>query len=143
MIRRPPRSTLFPYTTLFRSPITEKDVGRYASIANVIDDLLKEFRVEIGIDIHSKFTQKELSRIFNTWNPHFIKLPIEKYSKFLNSEQFHNMLSRLDITLFITQLGVKSKNVNLLKDIQQLGGIQGRNLYPEISTEELIKQLTK
>src|SRR2546422_4291176 len=28
MIRRPPRSTLFPYTTLFRSKLTE--VGRYA-----------------------------------------------------------------------------------------------------------------
>src|SRR5256886_16197095 len=25
MIRRPPRSTLFPYTTLFRSPLTEAD----------------------------------------------------------------------------------------------------------------------
>src|SRR3712207_7787670 len=25
MIRRPPRSTLFPYTTLFRSPATERD----------------------------------------------------------------------------------------------------------------------
>ena len=27
MIRRPPRSTLFPYTTLFRSPIDQK--GRF------------------------------------------------------------------------------------------------------------------
>src|SRR3712207_7851318 len=35
MIRRPPRSTLFPYTTLFRSPIT------YArSIAEQIDQWL-------------------------------------------------------------------------------------------------------
>src|SRR2546429_956540 len=25
MIRRPPRSTLFPYTTLFRSPLTDAD----------------------------------------------------------------------------------------------------------------------
>src|SRR5258708_22244960 len=25
MIRRPPRSTLFPYTTLFRSPMVDKD----------------------------------------------------------------------------------------------------------------------
>src|SRR3712207_67658 len=28
MIRRPPRSTLFPYTTLFRSEVTEKKVRR-------------------------------------------------------------------------------------------------------------------
>src|SRR2546430_5596452 len=27
MIRRPPRSTLFPYTTLFRSPVLCKDVN--------------------------------------------------------------------------------------------------------------------
>src|SRR5436190_7655914 len=28
MIRRPPRSTLFPYTTLFRSPCTHSSVAR-------------------------------------------------------------------------------------------------------------------
>src|SRR2546429_5970190 len=27
MIRRPPRSTLFPYTTLFRSPLADNRVG--------------------------------------------------------------------------------------------------------------------
>src|SRR5258708_24785279 len=27
MIRRPPRSTLFPYTTLFRSPAARQDAG--------------------------------------------------------------------------------------------------------------------
>src|SRR5256885_9344073 len=31
MIRRPPRSTLFPYTTLFRSPDSEPAAGRAAS----------------------------------------------------------------------------------------------------------------
>src|SRR3712207_8151076 len=31
MIRRPPRSTLFPYTTLFRSLMTRRDIaGRHA-----------------------------------------------------------------------------------------------------------------
>src|SRR3712207_8440050 len=28
MIRRPPRSTLFPYTTLFRSPVGRRVAGR-------------------------------------------------------------------------------------------------------------------
>src|SRR3712207_8432094 len=32
MIRRPPRSTLFPYTTLFRSPDTAVFVGEKAGI---------------------------------------------------------------------------------------------------------------
>src|SRR3712207_8027565 len=30
MIRRPPRSTLFPYTTLFRSPTSAREAGRVA-----------------------------------------------------------------------------------------------------------------
>src|SRR5256885_7081879 len=29
MIRRPPRSTLFPYTTLFRSAVSAQSVGQY------------------------------------------------------------------------------------------------------------------
>src|SRR2546426_11438208 len=33
MIRRPPRSTLFPYTTLFRSPETQAAPGRMALLA--------------------------------------------------------------------------------------------------------------
>src|SRR3989454_9276124 len=33
MIRRPPRSTLFPYTTLFRSPMQELDVQRLCAMA--------------------------------------------------------------------------------------------------------------
>src|SRR3712207_8580850 len=33
MIRRPPRSTLFPYTTLFRSVCGKDDLGRLAAIA--------------------------------------------------------------------------------------------------------------
>src|SRR5256885_4698634 len=33
MIRRPPRSTLFPYTTLFRSPSTYHRAGRRAACA--------------------------------------------------------------------------------------------------------------
>src|SRR5258708_10429305 len=33
MIRRPPRSTLFPYTTLFRSPVIRVD--RIANVAGV------------------------------------------------------------------------------------------------------------
>src|SRR3712207_8589875 len=36
MIRRPPRSTLFPYTTLFRSTITSDDTETATS--NPIDD---------------------------------------------------------------------------------------------------------
>src|SRR3712207_8362698 len=40
MIRRPPRSTLFPYTTLFRSPLDVKQV--FARVAVVLLRLLGE-----------------------------------------------------------------------------------------------------
>src|SRR5258708_27539955 len=38
MIRRPPRSTLFPYTTLFRSPASGTDGGRAASTESLLVD---------------------------------------------------------------------------------------------------------
>src|SRR5260370_16684837 len=40
MIRRPPRSTLFPYTTLFRSP----SLGRVTHLAQVGVDVLAQQR---------------------------------------------------------------------------------------------------
>src|SRR3712207_7355072 len=42
MIRRPPRSTLFPYTTLFRSPshLQDRDVGVMETLAAIIADVL-------------------------------------------------------------------------------------------------------
>src|SRR3712207_6900916 len=42
MIRRPPRSTLFPYTTLFRSETAEDDFGyRWAVLADPdVEDLV-------------------------------------------------------------------------------------------------------
>src|SRR5256885_12490115 len=40
MIRRPPRSTLFPYTTLFRSRESARAQGRVVAVANGAFDLL-------------------------------------------------------------------------------------------------------
>src|SRR5690625_1168789 len=38
MIRRPPRSTLFPYTTLFRSPVMTRILGRLEAAGLVLRD---------------------------------------------------------------------------------------------------------
>src|ERR1043166_9875168 len=40
MIRRPPRSTLFPYTTLFRSDFRIPATGGTAEQQQILDDLL-------------------------------------------------------------------------------------------------------
>src|SRR2546428_8972835 len=37
MIRRPPRSTLFPYTTLFRSGLPDKRAGESVIPASIVD----------------------------------------------------------------------------------------------------------
>src|SRR2546430_4508437 len=46
MIRRPPRSTLFPYTTLFRSPFTIRRFYVYADTRTASDLSLKCTRCE-------------------------------------------------------------------------------------------------
>src|SRR3712207_7880203 len=52
MIRRPPRSTLFPYTTLFRSciwvPIYEVMTRKHLALVTLEDNL--EMAADIGID---------------------------------------------------------------------------------------------
>src|SRR2546430_13548850 len=48
MIRRPPRSTLFPYTTLFRSAVM--DLAQLVRPAGVIQDALGRSRLP-GIDV--------------------------------------------------------------------------------------------
>src|SRR3712207_7509533 len=46
MIRRPPRSTLFPYTTLFRSyhrrPVPDEYVGLTRELADAVDVVVAE-----------------------------------------------------------------------------------------------------
>src|SRR2546430_10528850 len=46
MIRRPPRSTLFPYTTLFRSPLTSSAPSSRRSIRSGHDPLPPDERSE-------------------------------------------------------------------------------------------------
>src|SRR2546422_4568103 len=55
MIRRPPRSTLFPYTTLFRSFVEGADVdGRFAEVAqaHLIAPLVLDREADPGRERH-------------------------------------------------------------------------------------------
>src|SRR5258708_18920730 len=45
MIRRPPRSTLFPYTTLFRSKVWDAATGRELLTLNAHDDRLSSVAI--------------------------------------------------------------------------------------------------
>src|SRR5205823_7968077 len=54
MIRRPPRSTLFPYTTLFRSPVFQRGMGPQA---------LPKIPREIWLDCRSEEHTSELQSL--------------------------------------------------------------------------------
>src|SRR3712207_8768408 len=56
MIRRPPRSTLFPYTTLFRSRgprLPAEAQQAYAELLPDIVDRIAEMRAALGLDLAS------------------------------------------------------------------------------------------
>src|SRR5438874_5438674 len=54
MIRRPPRSTLFPYTTLFRSKTPRRDAAKVADARQrAFDEALEKF-------VHALSTQSHL-----------------------------------------------------------------------------------
>src|SRR5256885_3543511 len=54
MIRRPPRSTLFPYTTLFRSPqwIVDRDGSRFIRKSN---GQLTRFDINIALNVVGRY----------------------------------------------------------------------------------------
>src|SRR2546422_5987972 len=60
MIRRPPRSTLFPYTTLFRSPF--HDPVRLAEELAMVD-ILSGGRLDVGVGGSEEDTSELQSRL--------------------------------------------------------------------------------
>src|SRR5256885_5901817 len=54
MIRRPPRSTLFPYTTLFRSSFT-------MSVLGIGVDMVEVERIQRSLD---RFSERFMKRVF-------------------------------------------------------------------------------
>src|SRR3712207_8816374 len=49
MIRRPPRSTLFPYTTLFRSAFMVAPDWQGVGLGSALQDRLQEYAISQGI----------------------------------------------------------------------------------------------
>src|SRR2546430_7539481 len=76
MIRRPPRSTLFPYTTLFRSLRR----GRFEEGIEDRDDLGSLARIAVSVDF-----KKRLSTAFH--GKHFIKGAGDFLRRFDRSEE--------------------------------------------------------
>src|SRR2546422_11658788 len=53
MIRRPPRSTLFPYTTLFRSRSVKVALFSHGTMGRVLEESARAAGLEIGVIITS------------------------------------------------------------------------------------------
>src|SRR2546430_2916911 len=65
MIRRPPRSTLFPYTTLFRSRQSSFDhtIVATAQHRQMLDQVLEVFSIEPDVDLGLMQQDQDLSEL--------------------------------------------------------------------------------
>src|SRR3712207_8722125 len=75
MIRRPPRSTLFPYTTLFRSAYTTQIVALYMIVLNCA--------LEMG-----KITEDDYREIIKNMRDIPAKIRSEEHTSELQSRQY-------------------------------------------------------
>src|SRR3712207_7661651 len=95
MIRRPPRSTLFPYTTLFRSPYGGHDGGRDLMAAVVSSDR----ELASGLSI----VARNLTKIYRLGESARLEHTLDRKSTRLNS-------SHANISYAVFCLKKKNKN---------------------------------
>src|SRR3712207_8615835 len=75
MIRRPPRSTLFPYTTLFRSPQAQRCIGVIDEHMRRLEEMLRDLL--------------DLSRVESPdLKPHMAEVRSEEHTSELQSRQY-------------------------------------------------------
>src|SRR5437762_10477806 len=63
MIRRPPRSTLFPYTTLFRSEIVRRGLSQVPEGRHIFPRLTVRENLEMGA-FHRQSNGNDLDKVF-------------------------------------------------------------------------------
>src|SRR3712207_7544425 len=87
MIRRPPRSTLFPYTTLFRSILELAETGNCVIMGRCADFLLKDREDCLHVYIHADLSFK-VERIVNLYGETEEKPRSEEHTSELQSRQY-------------------------------------------------------
>src|SRR5256885_4455767 len=85
MIRRPPRSTLFPYTTLFRSRSESFRAERLQQEVERMDFEGPQRVLVVGRDEHDRRSARRLNRPREIQAIHFGHLDIDRKSTRLNS----------------------------------------------------------
>src|SRR3712207_6931688 len=102
MIRRPPRSTLFPYTTLFRSPdgrdlgVDYSNVGTIRGPARAIDDMPSENE---NVEGHGRSTRTD--RKSTRLNSSHANI---SYAVFCLKKKTHLSSLTLTVTLLATEI---------------------------------------
>src|SRR2546430_6313554 len=99
MIRRPPRSTLFPYTTLFRS-----DVAGAAAVGKLrggVGEALDGLRMRRGLEVDRKSTRLNSSHSQISYAVFCLKKKKQKenrnsrHKRLQNSRSSHNLCNRI------------------------------------------------
>src|SRR3712207_9498613 len=107
MIRRPPRSTLFPYTTLFRSYYDEK-----------VMDLSADFLATSGVRQHSKAILSDNSGSNPFENREFSKENVLKELTLLNVTCQKGIAQRFDGSIGATTVLMPFSGKNQLTPVQ-------------------------
>src|SRR2546426_7881317 len=97
MIRRPPRSTLFPYTTLFRS---HHRVDGVLELQDLAFDRNRDFLAQIAIGDSGGRSEEHTSELQSPCNL-VCRLLLEKKNKFKN--EIENMLETNILDLVISK----------------------------------------
>src|SRR3989441_1839217 len=93
MIRRPPRSTLFPYTTLFRS--TEDVLRRQVSVLEADENLVVAYEPVWAIGT-GKTATPELAREAHAFVKSLLDVPV-LYGGSVKAENARDLLSQPDV----------------------------------------------
>src|SRR5258706_8342212 len=83
MIRRPPRSTLFPYTTLFRSQ------SQHAAVADVDGRGVQQRRIVLQLEAAAHRSEEHTSELQSLTNL-VCRLLLEKKKKIKNQHRVHH-----------------------------------------------------
>src|SRR3989441_10650821 len=117
MIRRPPRSTLFPYTTLFRSALPSPEDARKANKALV--------RAKEEAERTSRFKDQFLSTM-----SHELRTPLNAilgFSELLSAERYGTLNERQ--SRYITHIHTSGQHLlRLINDILELSKIEAGHI---------------
>src|SRR5258708_14385349 len=100
MIRRPPRSTLFPYTTLFRSPILRLD-GRFEFLLPLLLEVPLRIRMWRGTSRDRKSTRLNSSHQIISYAVFCLKKKKTKqtsyshHTRIVSSHQHHHQRTKM------------------------------------------------